>query len=454
MSHNLWTSKEIADATGGTATEEFSVSGLSIDSRGLVAGDLFVPLKDARDGHDFLEQAYSAGAGGAVSERPTEGRPAVIVKDTLKALEDLGIAGRKRSQALRIAVTGSVGKTSVKEALAVLFQAFGSVHKSQRSFNNHWGVPLTLATLPQEADYGIFETGMNHAGELTKLSGFVAPQIALITTVAGAHLSNFENIEAIADAKSEIMDGMPKDGTLILNGDNAYTPRIMKKAKAMGLKTLTFGQGDCDVAIVTSKTHPGGSNTRLRINYQQYDVTLSVPGAHWISNGAACMAVAYAAGLDLRKAAMAMRKIIPLGGRGETHSLTLAGKSFTLIDESYNANPTSMRAAISVLAQAQGRKLAVLGDMGELGPTELDLHAELAEPLMQANVSRVMVLGECMRALRGALPQSARGAWCQSIDAAYAALSEELQDGDTVLIKGSNAAKLGQLVERLKTEPS
>jgi len=454
MSDILWTYKDAALVTKGEAVGEWSISGLSIDTRSLEHGDLFVPLKDARDGHDFIDAAYAAGAGAVISEKPITGKPALIVKDSLKALEDLAIAARVRSKALRIAVTGSVGKTSVKEALATVFAEFGDTHKSQKSFNNHWGVPLTLATMPQTTAYGVFETGMNHAGELSELSKLVAPNIALITTIAGAHLSNFESVDAIAEAKSEIMDGMPAGGTVILNGDNAYTPRLREKAEKRGLNVLTFGTGDCDISIVTAKAHLGGSNTRLRINYQQYDVTLSVPGEHWFSNGAACMAVALAAGLDLRKTAMAMRKIKPLAGRGEMTAAKLDAKDFTLIDESYNANPTSMAAAISILSQAEGRKIAILGDMAELGKTELDLHAALSEPLTAAGVDRVIVTGECMRALRGALPQNMRAAWCKDIETCFEALIAELQAGDTVLVKGSNSAGLGRLVKKIKAEQS
>lgn len=452
MSKVLWSAKEAALATQGEALCDWTVTGLSIDTRSLCAGDLFIPLKDTRDGHDFIDAAYAAGARAVISEKPMSDKPALIVKDSLRALDDLAIAARLRSHAVRIAVTGSVGKTSVKEALATVFSAFGETHKSQKSFNNHWGVPLTLASMPEDTQYGIFETGMNHAGELSSLSKLVVPNIALITTIAGAHLSNFESVDAIADAKSEVMDGMEAGGTVILNADNEYTPRLAEKAQKLGLKVLTFGHGDCDVSIVTAKAHAGGSNTRLRIHYQQYDVTLSVPGEHWFSNAAACMAVAYAAGLDLRKAAMAMRKITPLAGRGETFETVLEGKTFTVIDESYNANPTSMRAAIAMLAQAEGRKIAILGDMGELGKTELELHAGLSEPLTEAGVDRVIVSGECMRALRGALPQKMRAPWCQDVEASLAALRQELQEGDTILIKGSNAANLGKLVTILKAE--
>lgn len=448
MSNPLWTSADIAKATGGKASGDFSVAGVSIDTRTLEVGDLFVPLKDIRDGHEFISKAMENGAGGTLSEKPVDGN-AVIVKDSLQALRDLGKEGVERSQALRVAVTGSVGKTSVKEALAHMFATFGKSHKSLKSYNNHWGVPLTMARMPQETEFGIFEMGMNHAGELSDLSNLLCPDIALITTVAPAHLAHFENVEAIADAKAEIIDGLRNNGTLILNADNPYTARIAEKAK--GKKIITFGHSnECDVTIVTSQTHEHGSNTRLRINAQQIDVTLLVPGEHWVTNGAACMAVALAAGIDLRKAAMALRGVRAEPGRGEIHALNIDEKSIALIDESYNANPTSMEAAINVLGLKPGRRIAVLGDMAELGKDEIEMHAALTRPLEEAGVSRVIVIGECMRALKGALPQIMRGAWARDWELALDALKEELEDGDVVLVKGSNSVGLSKLVAALK----
>lgn len=448
MSKALWTSADIAKATGGKASGEFDVSGLSIDTRTIEAGDLFVPLKDIRDGHDFIPMAMEKGAGGALSEVGVAGN-AVIVKDSLQALRDLGKESVERSQALRVAVTGSVGKTSVKEALAHMFSAFGKTHKSLKSYNNHWGVPLTMARMAQETEFGVFEMGMNHSGELSDLSGLLRPDIALITTVAAVHLAQFIDVEEIADAKAEIISGLRNNGTLILNADNPHTARIAQKAK--GKKIITFGHSDkCDVCIVTSQTHEHGSNTRLRINAQQIDVTLLVPGEHWVMNGAACIAVAYAAGLDLRKAAKALRGVRAESGRGEMSELSVDDKKITLIDESYNANPTSMTAAIKLLGLKPGRKIAVLGDMGELGKDEIAMHAAMAQPLEAAGVSRVIVTGECMRALKGALPQVMRGAWARDWEFALDALKDEIEDGDVVLVKGSNSVGLGKLVAALK----
>lgn len=450
MSKVLWTAKDAAKATGGKAVGNWTASGLSIDSRSIGAGDMFVPLKDARDGHDFIDSARAGGASVILSERKDEAAPALIVDDTMAALHDLAVAARERCAATRIAVTGSVGKTSVKEALAHMFSAFGHTHKSIKSFNNHWGVPLTLAAMAQDTEYAVFETGMNHAGELTALSKIVAPHIALITTVAPAHLAHFKSVEDIADAKAEIMLGIAPDGVLILNADNEYTPRIIAQAEVRAIKYITFGHADsCEVQIVSSDTHSSGSDIKLSIGGTKVDLALSVPGEHWVSNAAACMAVAYACDLDLSKAAMQLRNVGAEAGRGLMHLLSIDDKNITLIDDSYNANPASMRAAISVLGAQSGRRLAVLGDMFELGKDELALHAALSAPLEAAGVSRVFVTGECMRALRGAMPRPMRAAWTPNWEQAAEALRGELQDGDVILVKGSNGVGLSKLVAHM-----
>jgi len=322
----LWTSKDIETATLGKATTEFEVRGLSIDSRSLQPGDLFVALKDARNGHDFIPAAIKAGATGILCEEQIDGAPSVLVKNSTKALGALGDYARDNRTALRIGVTGSVGKTSVKDALSVMLAAFGSTHKSIKSFNNHLGVPITLATLPVDAEYAVLEMGMNHAGEMSDLSKLAKPQIALITTVVGAHLAHFDSVDDIAKAKAEIIDGMEAGSTLILNGDNPHTAAIRKKAEDAKLKVLTFGHSDDDdVCIVTTNSHPTGGNARLRIGFQQIDVTLMVPGEHWFMNAAACMAVALAADLNLRKCAMALRKIQAAPGRGDSYALNIDG---------------------------------------------------------------------------------------------------------------------------------
>jgi len=447
----LWTSKEIAQAVGGKASEGFVVESLSIDTRSLEAGALFVPLKDVRDGHEFIPQAMKAGASGTLSEKALDGVPHVRVKDSLSALQSLAKAAAARSSAKRIAVTGSVGKTSVKDALAIMFAAFGSTHRSIKSFNNHWGVPLTLAGMPKKTEFGVFEMGMNHAGEISELSKLVVPHIALITTVAPAHLAHFNNVEEIADAKGEIIEGLQNDGCLILNGDNQYTPRIREKAGQK--RVMTFGRGpQNDVIIKRVDLSANDTTVFLAIGNQDIKVQIPIAGEHWAFNVAACLCVADAAGLDLDKAAKALKAIKPAIGRGDVTPLRVNDKSVLLVDESYNANPTSMRAAFAALSHREARRIAVLGDMYELGADEIALHADLSGPIVDADIARVIVTGECMRALRGALPQRRRAAWVENADDAYHALLSELEDGDVVMIKGSNATGLGALARRLKGE--
>lgn len=447
----FWTSAEIAEATGGRVTSDFAVTGLSIDTRSLRKGDLFVALKDVRDGHDFIPAAIEAGAGGVLCETASENTPAVITKDSAQALEDLGVYARKTRKALRIGVTGSVGKTSVKDALAVMLAGFGQTHKSIKSFNNHFGVPITLATIPAEAEFAVLEMGMNHAGEMSALSKLAKPQIAIINNVVGAHLAHFENVEGIADAKAEMIEGMEAGSILILNGDNEYTPRIRKKAEAAKLQLLTFGHSESDdVYIAASETRADGGNLTCRIGTADIEVSLNVPGKHWFMNAAACLAIAHATKLDLEKAAKALAGIVPAPGRGDTHALSIDGKLITLIDESYNANPTSMRAAFAAAALRPGRKLALLGDMYELGADELALHRSLAEPLVEAGFERVFMAGECMRMLMGALPQPMRAGWSSKPQTLLTKLKGELRDGDIVLIKGSNASGVGGVAEQLK----
>ncbi len=451
----LWTSAEIALATGGKITSKFDVSGLSIDTRSLQLGDLFVALKDVRDGHDFIPAALAAGAGGVLCQVSPENIPSVVTENSAKALEDLGVFARKTRKALRIGVTGSVGKTSVKDALAVMLAGFGQTHKSIKSFNNHFGVPITLATIPVDAEFAVLEMGMNHAGEMSALSKLAKPQIAIINNVVGAHLANFENVQGIADAKAEMIDGIEAGGTLVLNGDNEYTPRIRKKAEAADLRVLTFGYSENDDVLITdSRANADGGRLVCQIDGESFDVTLNVTGEHWFMNAAACLAIAYAAGLDLNAAARALANIVPAPGRGDMHTLSIDGKSITLIDESYNANPTSMRAAFSAAALRPGRKLALLGDMYELGADELKMHRDLAQPLIDAGFERVFMAGECMRMLMGALPLPMRAGWSSKPQTLLTKLKGELRDGDVVLVKGSNASGVGVVAAQLKGEGS
>lgn len=454
MSGVLWTSEDAAKATNGEAKGSWNAVGLSIDTRSLEWGELFVPLKDIRDGHDFIPGARAAGACAVISENPNEQAPALIVKDSLKALEDLAVAARKRCQAKRIAVTGSVGKTSLKEAISAICLTAGRTHKSQKSFNNHWGVPLTLASMPRDIDYGVFEVGMNHAGELAVLSPLIAPHVAVITKIAPAHLAHFKDISAIAAAKAEIFEGLEPEGFAVLNRDDDYFDFLAEKANAKSAVIVTFGEHkDSDVRIHQIISRAGEQKAKLDVGGKTYELILPLDGAHWVQNAACAIAATMSAGISVESAIAALSGFRALPGRGEALDVKLDGKVFTLIDDSYNANPESMRAAISTLGtRANGRKLAVLGDMFELGKDELTLHTDLAGPLKDAGVSRVIFLGECMRALKGAVPRDMRGLWARDWEAALAGLRQELRDGDTVLIKGSNATGLGRLVAAIRKE--
>ncbi len=453
MSKPLWTSGDAAKAVGGRAVGRWAVGGMSIDSRSLQPGDLFVPLKDARDGHDFIPQARAAGAGAILSERTDEAEPALIVGDTVGALRDMAVAARERSSAARIAVTGSVGKTSVKEAIAVICASQGNTHKSLKSFNNHWGVPLTLATMPAATQYGVFELGMNHAGELADLSPLAAPDVAIITKIAPAHLAHFESVDDIAAAKAEIFLGLSEGGTAVLNADDPYFDYLSKQAAVKAERIITFGEtAGADVRISNSVVAPGSISADFHVGGRVHRLSLGLDGVHWLTNAACAVAAAFAVGIDPQHAVSALANFEALAGRGARASLRVAGCNVSLIDESYNANPESMRASIEALGHSKERKIAVLGDMYELGRDELALHAALCEPLQAAGVSRVIVVGECMRALRGALPQSMRGAWAASWEQALDALKQDIQNGDTVLIKGSNATGLSNLVAQLQKE--
>ena len=342
MNKILWTSKDIACSVGGKESEDFNIYGISIDTRTLKKGDLFVPLVHVRDGHEFIDEAIKKGAGGTISIKQNPHKT-VIVENSFDALCDLGKAALERSKSLIVAVTGSVGKTSVKDALAQMFSSFGDTHKSVKSYNNKWGLPLTMARMPVCTRYGVFELGMNHAGEISDLSKLLKPDIAIITNVGEAHLAQFNNVLEIADAKSEIIDGLHADGTLILNNDNEYSSRISGKAKDK--KVITFGYSETsDVLIVANQCKVNGSNIRLKINNQLIDLYIAVPGKHWVTNIAACMAVAYASGIDLRKAANALGTITAQPGRGEQSLIDIDGKKIILIDESYNANKGLMLA--------------------------------------------------------------------------------------------------------------
>ncbi len=461
----LWGASEAAAATGGQAAGEWQAAGVSIDSRTITAGDLFVALTGPNfDGHKFVGDALNKSAAAAiVSKRPQgigENAPLLLVPDTQRALEDLGRASRARTNAKIIAVTGSVGKTSTKEALKRALERTGPSFASAGSLNNQWGVPLSLARMPRDARYGVFELGMNHAGEIDALSRMVRPDVAVITTVEPVHLGFFPSVEAIADAKAEIFVGVDANGAAILNRDNPFYDRLAAAAQARGIaRILSFGAHEqASVRLVDFSLYATASAVRADVMGEAIDYSIALPGRHWVMNSLAVLAAVKAVGGDAGAAAGAMATLSALDGRGRRHRLAMAGGAIELIDESYNASPASMRAAIAVLAAIEptqsGRRIAVLGDMLELGTESNRLHAELAEPLADAKVALVFTLGDNMRALDAALPAQHRGGHAASIAELAALLKKSLKPGDVVTVKGSHGSRIHELVTELLATPA
>lgn len=464
----LWTSEEVAAATGGAASCPFEVAGVEIDSRDVLEGDLFFALKgEAMDGHRFVEAAFRKGAAAAVVDREVP-FPHVLVKDTSVALEALAKAARARvaRDTVVLGVTGSVGKTSVKEALfaALDRSSHGRAHRSVKSYNNHVGVPLSLARMPMDVRFGVFEMGMNHAGEIAALAVQVRPHVALITTVAPAHIENLGSEEAIADAKAEIFVGLEPGGTAIIPADNAHCERLKSAAQALGFKVISFGRSaSADVRLLDAvPAVGGGSLVTADMGDRRLCYTIAAPGEHWVTNSLAVMAAVRAAGGDLGAAGLALAELEGLKGRGARHSISAGGGKALLIDESYNANPASMAATLAQLgATSASRRIAVLGAMKELGEHGPALHAGLAPLLAEARVDHAVLVGDEMMALADELGKSASGtlgktipfAHCQTAAEALSALADlGLESGDAILVKGSNSVGLGAVVEALAVQ--
>ena len=456
----LWTGADAGRATGGASTADWTATGVSIDSRTAAAGDLFIALRGPNhDGHGFVRAAFERGAAAAMVDGEIPELPAggalLRVGDTSAALAALGGFARARSDARIVAVTGSVGKTGTKEALRLALGACAPAFAAAGSLNNHWGVPLSLARLPPGAAYGVFELGMNHPGEIAGLSRLARPHIAVITTIEPVHLGFFASLEAIADAKAEIFLGLEPGGAAILNRDNPHYRRLAEAAKRAGVARLIgFGiDREATIRLVDCLLGPHGSTVDAIAEGAKLRFRLPLPGRHWVMNGLAVLGTALAAGCDLRLAAEALSGLEAMPGRGRQHRLVWCGGSLTLIDESYNASPPSMAAALAVLAAAMpgagGRRVAVLGDMLELGDAAGRLHRELAGALDTAGVDRAFLVGSEMAALDEALPADRRGGLWQSADRAIPPLLDFLHPGDIVMVKGSYAVRLGQIVERL-----
>ena len=458
---SLWTAGDAVAATGGSSNTNWTATGVSIDSRSLGAGDLFVALHGPnRDGHDFVGAALERGAVAAMVDREIphlSTAPLLRVADTLVGLASLGAAARNRSNARIIAVTGSVGKTSTKEALRLALASCNSTFASAGGLNNHWGAPLSLTRLPPEAAYGIFELGMNHAGEIAALTRLVRPHIAVITTIEPAHLGFFPSMRAIADAKAEIFLGLEPGGVAILNRDNPHFARLAAAGRACAAEVVSFGtHPKATVRLVDYLVEPRSSIFDVSLPGLTLRCQLPIPGRHWVMNALAALAAVTAAGADPRCAVEALGGLEELPGRGRRYELSWQGGTLTLLDESYNASPAAMRAALAVLAAippATGaRRVAVLGDMLELGEATERLHRELAEPLAGSEVDRVFLVGRAVTALYDVLPDSKRGGLWPTADEAIPELLRLLRAGDVVTVKGSRGIGLGFIVERLRAE--
>jgi len=459
----LWTLDALASATGarmsGSPVRE--IKGISIDSRTIEAGEVFFAIKGDRvDGHDYVTKALARGAGVAViaSERlsamPT-GAPLLIVEDVLEALRAAARAARARSSAKVIAVTGSAGKTGTKDALKLVLTREGETHASVASFNNHWGVPLSLSRLPESARFAVFELGMNHAGEIEPLVKLVRPHVAIVTTIEAVHLEHFSGVEAIADAKAEIFLGLEPGGAAVLPRDNAQFDRLAGAArKAKVGRVVSFGEHpDADARLIDTGLKADCSTVQARILGDEVTYKVGAPGRHLVMNSLAVLAAAKLAGADLALAALALADLVPPSGRGRRLTLEVVDGSALLIDESYNANPASMRAALEVLAQApigkRGRRVAVLGDMLELGPDAVELHRGLAEAVISAQVDTVYCAGPLMRELWDALPAALRGGYAESADLLEPEVLAAVRAGDAIMVKGSNGSRMGPIVKAL-----
>ena len=461
MSAVLWTAAEAASATRGRALaaagDGWSATGVSIDSRTVATGDLFVALKGpVFDGHDFAGKAFAAGAAAALVHRPVEpAGPALVVSDTRTGLEDLGRAARSRCAGRIVAVTGSVGKTGVKESLRALLSRQGKTYATAGNLNNHWGAPLSLARLPRSAAYGVFELGMSNPGELAPLSRMVRPHVALVTTVAPVHIEFFDNVEAIAEAKAEIFQGVVAGGSAVLPRDNDYFALLDARAAEAGIaRRLSFGvHPEADVRLLASVMDADGSDVTASVLGKRLNFRVGMPGHHWVVNALGMLAAVGEAGADIAAAAAAMAGLEAPAGRGARRRINLPGGSFELLDESYNASPAAVRAAFETLMlanpQAGGRRIAVLGDMRELGDDGPDLHARLADDLAEANIDLLFAAGALMRHLYDAVPAARRGDHAADSEALIPAVTAAVRPGDVVCVKGSLGSRMKPVIDAL-----
>ena len=457
MTAPLWTADAIAAATGGSVSAPFNASGVCFDSREVIGGELFVALKgETTDGHRFIPTALERGAAGLLVSAPADA-PHVLVADTTAALDALGRAARARTAATVIGVTGSVGKTGVKEALRAALDRFapGHTHASVKSYNNHTGVPLSLSRMPADSRFGIFEMGMNHAGELTALTQLVRPNIVVITWIASAHREFFTSEEAIADAKGEVFAGLEPGGVAVIPFDSIHRDRLIAHAKPHAARIITFGLGEgADVRALDYAILPDCTTATADVLGTRLTFKVGMAGRHWLGNALAVLAGVQAAGGDLALAGLALAELSDLPGRGKRLRIARGDGSAVIIDESYNANPASMAAALAVLGeirpQRRGRRLAILGAMRELGSGSDDYHLGLAGAVTAAGVDRAILVGEEIKPLAATLRQKLSTLYVPDAAAALAAVNGELAADDVLLVKGSNSVGLGRLVAELQ----
>ena len=456
MAEPLWSSDEVAHLLKlhPGDSDPFEASGVSIDTRTLESGDLFVALQGVRDGHEFIDTAFGRGAAAAISSKPFYG-PGFSVDNPLAALEKLGVAARERAtKAWRGAVTGSVGKTSVTQAIMAGLTLAGPAHSSVKSYNNHIGVPLTLSRMPAGTERAVFEIGMNHADEIRPLAKMVRPHAAVVTTVGPVHTENFPDGEAgVARAKAEIFEGLEPGGVAILNADNRWFDLLSAEAWKAGANVLSFGTGEgCDARLIDFHVPGGHALVQARLHGEALEFPILQTGLHWGLNSMAVLLMLEALQVDLDKSLAALGSFEPLAGRGAERAVALpSGGTVTVIDESYNANPISMPSAIRTLGAraASGRRIVVLTDMLELGPEAGAFHAGLAAPLEAASIDLAFCAGPLMKSLWDALPPTRQGGYAETAADLAPHVAGALQAGDVVMVKGSNGSKAGLIAQAL-----
>lgn len=454
---SLWSSKDAVNATNGVSKIDWFADGISIDTRTLKEGDLFVALKDQRDGHEYVRTAFENGASAALVSRIPEGInkkfPLLIVDDVLSALENMAKFARERTNAKIIGVTGSVGKTSTKEMLKCILNANGKTHAAERSYNNHWGVPLTLARMPIETNFAVIEIGMNNPDEIRPLAKLANLDVAIVLNVAPVHLKAFENVEGIAYAKAEIFENLSSNDTAIVNNDLSTSHILFNAVKKVRSNLVTFGHSDAaNYKFISSSRLGNKTFVKAKMNDLDFAFEYNAEGEHFALNAMAVFAAAEVVGVERKKIIKALSNWQAPSGRGKRSIIKTGTGKIELIDESYNANPISMEAAINVLSESetQGRKVAILGDMGELGANEMIFHSNLAQIKAIKEIDVFYLVGPMMRCLKNELPIQKYCLWFKNVDQLIKEIENLITINDTIMVKGSNYMKVSKIVETLK----